>query len=60
MWKNIETAPKVIGAPIWCRGFNWGQEKNGYFYTWAYWDGGQWREQMGASFFTHLTEYMDA
>ena len=59
MWKDIEKAPKVIGNPLWCRGNNWGDPKKGIHYTWAYWDGACWRDQMGASNLTHLTEYKE-
>ncbi len=60
MWKDIKNAPKIIGHPLWVRGYNFGNPERGEHYVWAYWNGEVWREAgFNSSVLLYLTEYLD-
>lgn len=60
MWKDIKNAPKVIGDPVWVKGFDFGDPTKDVHYCWAYWTGTNWNQSgFNGATLLYLTHYKD-
>jgi len=61
-WRNIASAP-TDGRPVWVRGYDYGDNTKAQHYTWAYWNGTEWRSASHrgeSSTLLYLTGWYDA